>query len=355
MGYTYVGMELLEKVKKIIENSKIEELELQKLELQEKLESPEIWSNTEAGTKLSKEISSLENQIAEIKNLNDLVENIEIATELEENPKNLIKELETVVLKIENLRYFTGKFDKKDALMTIYAGAGGIDAQDWTAMLCSMYQSFCKNMGWNCSIIAISCGDEGGIKSVTLKISGEFVYGLLKEEIGVHRLVRISPFNSGGTRETSFAMVELLPEGLDNEIKIEINEKDDLDWDFYMSSGKGGQSVNTTYSAVRVTHRPSGIVVTCQNERSQIQNKAMAIKYLKNKLAILELQKQKDYIGEIKGNLIKAEWGSQIRNYVLHPYKLVKDTRSGWETGNVDKILQNGDLLELIWSIKQKT
>ena len=166
-------MELVEKVKKIIQESKIKEFEIQKLKLQEELESPEVWANMELGTKLSKQISALENQISEIKNLSDLVENIEIANELEENPKNLIKELEIAVLEFEKLKFFTGKFDKKDALMTIYAGAGGIDAQDWATMLCSMYQAFCKNMGWNCSIVAISCGDEGGIKSVTLPSARE--------------------------------------------------------------------------------------------------------------------------------------------------------------------------------------
>ena len=216
-----------------------------------------------------------------------------------------------------------------------------------------MYQAFAKKQGWVSELTYLSAGEEGGVKTATLKIKGQFAFGLLKEEAGVHRLIRLSPFNAGHTRETSFAMVEVLPEGLDEEVEIDLEEKD-LRWDYFMSSGKGGQSVNTTYSAVRVVHLPTGISVTCQNERSQQQNKLQALKYLKNKLAILKLKEQQQLKEELRGDWQSPEWGSQIRSYVMHPYKLVKDHRSGCETQDVEGVLAGEGLLDFIWAMKRR-
>jgi len=208
-------------------------------------------------------------------------------------------------------------------------------------------------MNWEVNLISLSNGEEGGVKSATIEVRGLQSYGYLKEEAGVHRLVRISPFNSGGTRETSFALVEVIPDNVIDEVEAFEIKEEDLKWDTFMAGGKGGQSVNTTYSAVRVTHLPTKIVVVCQNERNQIQNRQIALKHLKNKLAVLEVQKHQELKKELRGEFHSPEWGSQIRNYVLHPYKLVKDTRSGFETTNVDKILEQGELLEIIWSVKK--
>jgi peptide chain release factor 2 len=285
----------------------------------------------------------------------ETIENLGIALELQDEDQvhTLYSELEKQRDELEKQRYLDGKFDQRGCLFTIHAGAGGIDAQDWASMLTSMYQAFAKNQNWKVEIINLSLGDEGGVKSAALEINGPFAYGLLKEEAGVHRLVRLSPFNSGHTRETSFALVEVIPSDLHEDIDdLEIIE-DDLKWDTFMSSGKGGQSVNTTYSAVRVTHIPTGITVSCQNERNQIQNRNMALKYLKTKLAARRATEMEELKGELRGEFHSAEWGNQIRNYVLHPYKLVKDTRSGWETNDVENVLENGEILDIIWSVKQ--
>jgi peptide chain release factor 2 len=335
--------------------AKIPDLQKQITEIQTKLESPEIWSDNQKASNLNQELAVLEKNLENLENLQETVENLEIAKELDEinDVENLTEKLEIIIKKLEQESYFQGKFDKNGAILSVYSGSGGVDAQDWAAMLASMYQTFCQNQNWSVKIIALSSGEDAGIKSITLEISGFLAYGYLKEEVGVHRLVRISPFNSGGTRETSFALVEVIPLGLETEIKDLVLDEKDLKWDYFMSSGKGGQSVNTTYSAVRLTHIPTKISVSCQNERSQLQNKQTAIKYLKNRLAVIELQKQKKYINDLKSGIISAEWGSQIRSYVLHPYKMVKDHRSNWETNNVDELLEYGKLEDIIFSLKK--
>lgn len=323
--------------------------------LEEELALPDAWENPKKAGQTNQLLITKQDFLKQLLNFKKNIENLEVAVELsdEQEIEILFTKLNETKTLFQNQKYLNGKFDNNGAIMTLHAGAGGIDAQDWAAMLLSMYQAFVKNMGWDTSLIAISNGEEGGIKSATLEVKGFQAYGYLKEEAGVHRLVRISPFNSGGTRETSFALVEVIPDNVSDEIEpLEIKE-DDIRWDTFMSGGKGGQSVNTTYSAVRLTHLPTKISVVCQNERNQIQNRQIAMKHLKNKLAILELQKQQELKKDLKGEFSSPEWGSQIRNYVLHPYKLVKDTRSGFETSNVDKILNNGELLEMIWSIKK--
>jgi peptide chain release factor 2 len=337
----------------------LQELKDKQKKLQEQLSSPEVWSNQTLATELNQNLSKANKSIEQITNIQNLLSDLQVTFEFGESESvefNKLKpELDQRLEAFQNQQFLSGKFDNQGVFLSIFAGAGGVDAQDWTAMLCSMYQSFCKNQGWSCTMMSLSMGEEAGIKSVTLEIksnNGDSVYGLLKEEAGVHRLVRISPFNSGGTRETSFAGVEVLPNNLNQEIEITIDDKD-LRIDTFMSGGKGGQGVNTTYSAVRIVHLPTNISVQCQDERSQIMNKDRAMQVLKNKLVAIELKKQKEFEKEIKGAISQNEWGSQIRSYTLHPYKLVKDHRSGWESGDVLRVVENGEILPIIWSVKK--
>lgn len=325
-----------------------------KLELEDQLAKPEIWNDNKKASSLNQELSKVNTEIKNLASLNAELEDLQVAFDLaDENEfdKTKIKldnELET----FQNKQFLNGPFDNQGVFLSVFAGAGGLDAQDWAGILCSMYQAFAKSQGWDCRLVNLSASEEAGIKSATLEITGDNVYGLLKEEAGVHRLVRISPFNSGSTRETSFAMIEVIPNNLSSKIEIKIDDKD-LRIDTFMSSGKGGQGVNTTYSAVRIVHLPTNISVQCQDERSQIMNKARALTILKNKLAVIELQKQKEFERDLKRAVVSNEWGSQIRNYVLHPYKLVKDLRSGWETADVSSVIEHGNLLPIIWSVKK--
>jgi len=346
--------EQLEAWQRLWQPEKLAQLQAEKARLEELTMVPGFWENVQQATKINQQIAVLNKQIDQWLTHKNALEDWQIAFELQdaEEFNRLWQELQQLSKEIEISQFLNGQFDSRSALLTVYAGAGGVDAQDFAAMLVSMYQAFAKKQGWTSELIYLSVGEEGGVKTATLKIVGQFTFGLLKEEAGVHRLVRLSPFNSGHTRETSFALVEVLPEGLDEAVEIELADKD-LRWDYFMSSGKGGQSVNTTYSAVRVVHLPTGLSVTCQNERSQQQNKIQALKYLKNKLAILELKKQQQLLEEIRGDWQSPEWGSQIRSYVMHPYKLVKDHRSGFETQNVEDILAGEGLLDFIWAMKK--
>jgi len=346
--------EQLEVWQRLWQPEKLAQLRAEKARLEELTMVPGFWDNVQQAAEINQQIAVLNKQINQWLTYQNDLEDWQIAFELQdaEQFNQLWQELQQLSKEIEISQFLNGQFDSRSALLTVYAGAGGVDAQDFAAMLVSMYQAFAKKQGWTSELIYLSVGEEGGVKTATLKIVGQFAFGLLKEEAGVHRLVRLSPFNAGHTRETSFAMVEVLPEGLEEEVEIELDEKD-LRWDYFMSSGKGGQSVNTTYSAVRVVHLPTGLSVTCQNERSQQQNKIQALKYLKNKLAILELKKQQQLLEEIRGDWQSPEWGSQIRSYVMHPYKLVKDHRSGFETQNVEDILAGEGLLDFIWAMKK--
>lgn len=280
------------------------------------------------------------------------MENLELINMVsEEELKSLENELQVLGEKIEELEInclLNGEHDKLNCYLEIHPGAGGTESCDWASMLSRMYMRFCENNGYSYEIIDSQKGEEAGLKSFTMYIKGIYAYGYLKNEKGVHRLVRISPFDSNARRHTSFASVLITPE-YNQEINIEIKESD-LKIDVYHSSGAGGQSVNTSNSAVRITHLPSKIVVTCQNERSQMQNKEQAMKMLKNKLYELELSSLESKMNDLKGNMENINFGSQIRSYVLEPYKMVKDNRSGFETSNVLKVL-DGELLPIMESV----
>jgi peptide chain release factor 2 len=259
--------------------------------------------------------------------------------------ETLIARLEKDVGAAESQSLLSGETDPNNAICSIQAGAGGTDAQDWAQMLLRMYLRWAERKGFRVEILDEQSGSEAGIKSATFRVEGDYAYGLLANEAGVHRLVRISPFNSGGSRETSFASLFVSPE-IDENIEVDIQEKD-LRVDTYRSTGAGGQHVNTTDSAVRITHLPTGIVVTCQNQRSQIQNRAVAMQVLRSKLYELELEKRRAETAELEASKQDISFGSQIRNYVLHPYRLVKDTRTKFEVSDVESVL-DGDLDDFI-------
>ena len=314
------------------------------------MNSPTFWDNKEEADKTIKAISELKNltqDIQNIKNSNqnnlDLIELLLVEKDdyllhnLEEEVKKEVNELE----KLSILLLLSGSYDKNNCTLEVHSGAGGTEACDWANMLYRMYQRYCEKKGYKVEVLDYQEGEEVGIKSATLEITGTNAYGYLKGEKGVHRLVRLSPFDAANKRHTSFASIDVVPE-FDNSVNVEINEKD-LKIDVYRSSGKGGQGVNTTDSAVRITHLPSKIVVTCQNERSQIQNKETAMKMLKAKLYLIEQEKKAKELNDIKGDYQNIEFGSQIRSYVMHPYSMVKDHRTEAETSNVDKVM-DGDL-----------
>lgn len=297
-----------------------------------------------------KEINELKDTVNKIESLKKEIEsNLEILNLLEdEEDENLyqevvnnINEIKDKVKELNTLLLLNGEYDKNDCILEIHPGAGGTESCDWASMLYRMYLRWCEKKNYKVTLLDYQAGDEAGIKSVSIMIKGPYAYGYLKCEKGVHRLVRLSPFDSNNRRHTSFASVDITPD-IDKEIDIELDEKD-LKIDVYHSSGAGGQSVNTTDSAVRITHLPTKIVVTCQNERSQIQNKEQALKVLKNKLLMIKLEEQEKELSKIKGNQSNIEFGSQIRSYVMHPYSMVKDHRTNVETSNVSKVM-DGDI-----------
>lgn len=275
-------------------------------------------------------------------------EDEDLFSELNTELKNLEERLEN--LKLETL--LNGKYDSLNAILTLHAGAGGTEAQDWVSMLYRMYTMYAEKMGYKTTLLDVLDGDEAGIKSVTFLVEGENAYGYLKSEKGVHRLVRISPFDANARRHTSFASLEVMPE-LDDTPDIVI-KPEDLKVDTYRSSGAGGQHVNKTESAIRITHIPTGIVVSCQTERSQIQNRETAMKMLYGKLAEMQEQEELDKLSSIRGDIKKIEWGSQIRSYVFHPYNLVKDHRTGYETSNIQAVM-DGDLQPFITDYLKKS
>lgn len=321
--------------------------EIKKLE--DKINDVNFWNDKNEADKVIKKCNDLKSIVVPIEKLKEKVNNnIDIIVDDEEILDLLADELDFIKEELDKIKifmYLSDEYDRNNCILEIHAGAGGTESCDWAVMLERMYERYCKNKGYEVEKISFTPGDEVGVKSVMIKISGDYAYGYLKGEKGVHRLVRISPFDSNKRRHTSFASVEVVPEINDN---IDINLKEnELKIDVYRSSGAGGQSVNTTDSAVRVTHLPTGIVVTCQNERSQIQNKQKALEILASKLYLIELDKQKEKIGSLKEGQMSIGFGSGKRSYVMCPYTLVKDNESGYETSNVDAIL-NGEIDDMI-------
>ncbi len=290
-----------------------------------------------------KDISDLNNEIEEIENLFNNIQALhDLALLEDESLRNELEEgIQSIEKKVDLFEFDTllsGPYDKGNALLSLNAGAGGTDAQDWAAMLERMYLRWAERSGFQTEIIHLSEGEEAGIKSATITITGKYSYGYLRAEKGVHRLVRLSPFDAAHRRHTSFAQVEVLPEVTAEDPVVSINPED-LEIDVFRSAGAGGQNVQKNATAIRITHKPTGIVVTCQNERSQLQNKENALKVLRGRLYQKKLEEQEKQISNLKGEFQKIEWGSQIRSYVLHPYQLVKDHRTGYEEGNTQSVL----------------
>ena len=308
-----------------------------------------FWEDIKRAEEVTKESKRIKDKIDRYESLVSRIEDVEILAELideddEESIDEVIREIRSIEKDVEGYRIellLSGEYDRNDVILTLHAGVGGSDANDWTEMLLRMYTRWCEKRGFKVETIDYLEGDEAGIKSVTLKVKGEFAYGYLKAEKGVHRLVRISPFNANGKRQTSFASVEVLPE-LTKDQDIEIRSED-LKIDTYRASGAGGQHVNKTESAIRITHLPTGIVVQCQSERSQFSNKDTAMAMLKSKLIDLKERAHKEKIEDLTGELKDMGWGSQIRSYVFHPYNMVKDHRTGEETANLNAVM-NGEI-----------
>ena len=316
-------------------------------EMERGMEEPGFWDDPEKSTRTVKELKNMKDAVAKYAALNAKVEDIETLIEMgvEENGDDEItaeagEELKELKADLENMRtslLLSGEYDANNAIVALSAGTGGGEAMDFNGMLYRMYSRWCERHGMKMSLMDYQEGDEAGIKGVTFLVEGENAYGLLKSEMGVHRLVRISPFNAQGKRQTSFASVDVMPE-LDETIHIDIDPSD-LKVDYYRSSGAGGQHINKTSSAVRITHIPTGIVCACQEERSQFQNKDKAMAMLRSKLYTLMQQAHAEKLSDIRGDVMQIAWGSQIRNYVLQPYTMVKDVRTGEETGNAQAVL----------------
>ena len=337
---------------KIVQTEKIlniKELKQKMEQLSQEMSAPDFWNNAENAQTISQDYQDIKKEVEKFEDLEkkakDLLELIDGADE------EMTKEIEaqTSALEKEYQQYelyvlLSGPYDKSNAIIAIHAGSGGTEAQDWAEMLLRMVMRFCEKQGWQTKILDESKGAEAGYKSITFEVKGRYAYGYLKSEHGVHRLVRISPFDAEKMRHTSFALIEVLPE-VDENININIDPKD-IRIDTFMSGGHGGQSVNTTYSAVRIVHLPTNISVSCQNERSQQQNKEMAMKVLKAKLYRLEQERLAKEKQELRGEYKSAEWGNQIRSYVLHPYHMVKDHRTDYESADPEGVLE-GNLLPL--------
>ncbi len=311
---------------------------------------PTFWDNPEAAQQITQELNGIKSGVETYKNLVAKYDDAQVLLELameEEDPSqesDIAAEIENIKAGLESLRLeilLSEPYDANNAILTLHAGAGGTEAQDWTQMLLRMYVRWAERHGFTVETADILPGDEAGVKSVTLFIKGHNAYGFLKSEKGIHRLVRISPFDSNARRHTSFAACDIMPE-IDDAVEVDINMAD-VRVDTYRASGAGGQHINKTSSAVRMTHIPTGIVVQCQNERSQIQNREQCLKMLRAKLFELELEKKEEELAKLEGDRMKIEWGSQIRSYVFQPYTMVKDLRTGEETGNVQAVM-DGEL-----------
>lgn len=321
--------------------------------LENEISSPNFWDDKKHSEKVISELNSEKKVLEEVQNLldetKDYLDMVKVTETIDENSikwlENESKNLNKKIEEEETLILLNSEYDKNDAVLEIHSGAGGTEACDWADMLYRMYSRYAEKKNYKLEVVDKQMGLEAGIKSITLIVKGLYAYGYLKNEKGIHRLVRISPFDSGARRHTSFASVSVTPV-IDDTVKVDINEKD-LKIDVFHSSGAGGQSVNTTDSAVRITHLPTGIVVTCQNERSQVQNKVKAMQILKSKLYEIEEENKRNELKELKGEQKDINFGSQIRSYVMHPYSLVKDHRTNTEQTNVNKVM-DGDLDEFI-------
>ncbi|MSQ14424.1 MAG: peptide chain release factor 2 [Dehalococcoidia bacterium] len=333
----------------------VPEMEEDVRSLEKAANEPDFWDDSSAARVQMRRMASLNSRIepwrsferraADVGQMIELVQEENAEESMGPELAAQVAELENEIGKLELQIGLSGEYDDKDAVLAIHSGAGGTEAQDWAQMLMRMYLRWAEDRGYKAEIIDVSHGEEAGIKSAMIEVSGPYAYGYLKSERGVHRLVRLSPFDADHARHTSFALVEVMPEP-DDAVDIVINP-DDIKMDAFRSSGAGGQNVQKTSTAVRITHIPSGIVVTCQNERSQLHNKDTALKVLKAKLIQADMEKRAEEQAIIKGEHISAGWGNQIRSYVLHPYKLVKDLRTGYETSDPDSVL-NGGLDEMI-------
>lgn len=325
----------------------IDHMEEQIAEMSEEMNQPEFWNDTERSTRVNQKLGQLKTRLAHYRGLLSAADDVEVMTTLaeEEDDASMLEEVQAELAslreKAEALELETlmrGQYDDSDAILSLHAGAGGTEAQDWTQMLYRMYTRYCEQMGFQVKLLDYLDGDEAGIKSVTFQVSGDHAYGFLRGEKGVHRLVRISPFDSNARRHTSFSSLDVSPILPDDEGDIEINMKD-VRVDTYHSSGAGGQNVNKTSSAVRMTHFPTGIVVACQTERDQVQNRATCLRMLRSKLLELREREKEQQMADIKGIMKKIEWGSQIRSYVFQPYTMVKDHRTGYEMGAIDEVM----------------
>ncbi|MEX0868779.1 MAG: peptide chain release factor 2 [Nitriliruptoraceae bacterium] len=342
---------LRERLRQIAADLDIDTSRQRSEELQARAAEPGLWDDTEVARQVTTELSRVEDDVARVDRLAARLDDLEVLDELaveegdDASAQEVTAGLASIQAELERLDVATllsGEHDRSDAIVSIHAGEGGVDAMDWAQMLQRMYLRWAETRGYETEVYDQSYGEEAGLKSTTFEVRGPDAYGWLSAEHGVHRLVRISPFDSAARRQTSFALVDVVPVLPEVDTEVDVPDED-IRVDVYRSSGPGGQSVNTTDSAVRITHLPTGIVVSCQNEKSQHQNKAVALRVLKVKLADLERLKRAEELDELRGGVQNVGFGSQIRSYVLHPYQMVKDLRSDYETGSVESVL-DGDL-----------